>query len=153
MESIELRVPSGRPSDAAYDSSSTATISDDLQAAFVRHLGAAAFFASLSAQNRYAVLFRLQTAWRGENRAAKSGCAVPRCAKSSVGIPGWRPAGSDSSQNTYWYFTRVGQSPSSSKSTQAKTSPFLCTSSNSSSGNASIVPTNSSTALSKAASY
>src|SRR5471032_1495364 len=54
--------------DAAYDSSSTATVPDDLQAAFARHPGAAEFFAGLNAQNRYAVLFRVQTAKKAETR-------------------------------------------------------------------------------------
>lgn len=57
--------------DAAYDSSSTATVPDDLQAAFGRHPGAAEFFAGLNAQNRYAVLFRVQTAKKAETRANK----------------------------------------------------------------------------------
>ncbi len=57
--------------DAAYDSSSTATVPDDLQAAFDRHPGAATFFAGLNSQNRYAVLFRVQTAKNAETRAKK----------------------------------------------------------------------------------
>lgn len=57
--------------DAAYDSSRTASVPDDLQAAFDRHAGAAAFFAGLNAQNRYAVLFRVQTAKRPQTRARK----------------------------------------------------------------------------------
>ena len=57
--------------DAAYDSSSTAVAPADLLAAFERHPGAAEFFASLNAQNRYAVLFRVQTAKRPETRARK----------------------------------------------------------------------------------
>lgn len=57
--------------DAAYDSSSTATVPGDLLAAFERHPGSAAFFAGLNAQNRYAVLFRVQTAKKAETRAKK----------------------------------------------------------------------------------
>jgi uncharacterized protein YdeI (YjbR/CyaY-like superfamily) len=57
--------------DAAYDSASTATVPADLQAAFDRHPGAAAFFAGLTSQNRYAVLFRVQTAKKAETRAKK----------------------------------------------------------------------------------
>jgi uncharacterized protein YdeI (YjbR/CyaY-like superfamily) len=58
--------------DAAYDSSSTATPPPELLAAFARHPGAADFFATLNAQQRYAVLFRVQTAKRLETRAAKA---------------------------------------------------------------------------------
>jgi uncharacterized protein YdeI (YjbR/CyaY-like superfamily) len=57
--------------DAAYDSASTATVPDDLAAAFVRHPGAAAFFAGLNSLNRYAVLFRVMTAKKAETRAKK----------------------------------------------------------------------------------
>lgn len=57
--------------DAAYDPASRSTIPPDLQAAFDLHPGAAAFFATVSAQNRYAVLFRIQTAKRAETRARK----------------------------------------------------------------------------------
>lgn len=57
--------------DAAYDSSTTAQVPPDLQAAFDAHPGAAAFFASLNAQNRYAVLFRIMTVKKAETRARK----------------------------------------------------------------------------------
>lgn len=58
--------------DAAYDSSSTATIPPELQAAFAEHPGAAEFFATLNAQNRYAVLFRVQTAITPATKTRKS---------------------------------------------------------------------------------
>lgn len=54
--------------DAAYDSGRTATVPPDLQAAFDANPKAAAFFATLDSRNRYAVLFRLQTAKRAETR-------------------------------------------------------------------------------------
>ncbi|MDL2354422.1 MAG: YdeI/OmpD-associated family protein [Pseudomonadota bacterium] len=57
--------------DAAYDPASSALIPPDLQAAFDAHPGAAEFFATVSAQNRYAVLFRLQTAKRPDTRARR----------------------------------------------------------------------------------
>ena len=57
--------------DAAYDPASRAAVPPDLQAAFDAHPGAAEFFATLGAQNRYAVLFRIQTAKRLETRARK----------------------------------------------------------------------------------
>lgn len=57
--------------EAAYASSSEATVPPDLQAAFDRHPGAEAFFATLKSQNRYAVLFRIMTAKKPETRARK----------------------------------------------------------------------------------
>jgi uncharacterized protein YdeI (YjbR/CyaY-like superfamily) len=57
--------------DAAYDSGRTSAIPPDLQAAFDANPRAAAFFATLDSTNRYAVLFRLQTAKRPETRARR----------------------------------------------------------------------------------
>ena len=57
--------------DAAYEPASTASIPPDLQAAFDAHPGAAEFFATVNAQNRYAVLFRVQTAKKPETRARR----------------------------------------------------------------------------------
>ncbi|MFL6659790.1 MAG: YdeI/OmpD-associated family protein [Massilia sp.] len=57
--------------EAAYDAVSQATVPADLQAAFEQHPGAEAFFATLNSQNRYAVLFRIQTAKKPETRARK----------------------------------------------------------------------------------
>jgi uncharacterized protein YdeI (YjbR/CyaY-like superfamily) len=56
---------------AAYDSSSTSKVPADLQAALDANPRAQAFFAALDSQNRYAVLFRLQTAKRTETRARR----------------------------------------------------------------------------------
>lgn len=53
---------------AAYDSFRTSVVPPDLQAAFDAAPKAAAFFATLDAANRYAVLFRLQTAKKPETR-------------------------------------------------------------------------------------
>ncbi|HEX2187651.1 MAG TPA: YdeI/OmpD-associated family protein [Longimicrobiaceae bacterium] len=57
--------------DAAYDSPSRATVPDDLQAALDASPGAKAFFATLNGANRYAVLWRVQTARRPETRAKR----------------------------------------------------------------------------------
>jgi len=57
--------------DAAYDAPTTATVPDDLQAALGAAPEAAAFFATLNAQNRYAILHRIQTARRPETRARR----------------------------------------------------------------------------------
>ena len=57
--------------DAAYAPASQAAIPPDLQAALDAHPGAADFFETVSAQNRYAVLFRVQTAKKPETRARR----------------------------------------------------------------------------------
>jgi uncharacterized protein YdeI (YjbR/CyaY-like superfamily) len=57
--------------DAAYDSVSQAQVPADLQAAFDANPGAEAFFKTVSSQNRYAVLFRIQTAKKPETRARR----------------------------------------------------------------------------------
>jgi uncharacterized protein YdeI (YjbR/CyaY-like superfamily) len=54
--------------DAAYDPPSRATVPDDLQAALAKNPRAAAFFRTLNARNRYAVLWRVQTAEKVETR-------------------------------------------------------------------------------------
>jgi uncharacterized protein YdeI (YjbR/CyaY-like superfamily) len=54
--------------DAAYDAPSTAKVPDDFAAALARQPQAAQFFAKLNAANRYALLWRLQTAKRDETR-------------------------------------------------------------------------------------
>lgn len=57
--------------DAAYDSHSTATVPDDFQAALDSNAAAGAFFATLNSTNRYAILFRIQTAKKPETRAKR----------------------------------------------------------------------------------
>jgi uncharacterized protein YdeI (YjbR/CyaY-like superfamily) len=57
--------------EAAYEAQSKAAIPPDLQAALDDSPKAAAFFKTLSSQNRYAILFRLQTAKKPETRAAR----------------------------------------------------------------------------------
>lgn len=56
---------------AAYDSARTSAIPEDLQQALAANAAAQAFFATLDAQNRYAVLFRIQTAKKAETRAKR----------------------------------------------------------------------------------
>jgi uncharacterized protein YdeI (YjbR/CyaY-like superfamily) len=70
LKEIERARADGRW-DAAYDSATSSEIPPDLQAAFDAHPGAAEFFATVSAQNRYAVLFRIQTAKQPATRAKK----------------------------------------------------------------------------------
>jgi uncharacterized protein YdeI (YjbR/CyaY-like superfamily) len=57
--------------DAAYDSQSTIAVPDDLQRELDANPGAQAFFATLDSRNRYAILYRLQTAKKPETRAAR----------------------------------------------------------------------------------
>jgi len=57
--------------DAAYSSSRTAVVPDDLQAALDANKKAKAFFATLDSRNRYAVLFRIQNSKKLETRAKK----------------------------------------------------------------------------------
>jgi uncharacterized protein YdeI (YjbR/CyaY-like superfamily) len=57
--------------DAAYSGQATMTVPDDLQAKLDARPEAAAFFASLSSQNRYAILYRLHDAKRPDTRARR----------------------------------------------------------------------------------
>jgi uncharacterized protein YdeI (YjbR/CyaY-like superfamily) len=57
--------------EAAYEPQSRATVPDDLQAALDASPAAAATFAGLTSQNRYAILFRLRDARRPETRARR----------------------------------------------------------------------------------
>lgn len=57
--------------EAAYDSPSRATVPDDLQAALDASPRARDFFAALDGRNRYAILFRIQTAKKPETRAKR----------------------------------------------------------------------------------
>ena len=57
--------------DAAYDGQARMTVPDDLQAELDARHAAAAFFAQLSSQNRYSILFRLHDAKRPETRARR----------------------------------------------------------------------------------
>ena len=70
LEQVECAKKDGRW-EAAYDSPGTATAPDDLQAALDGNARARAFFATLNSANRYAVLWRVQTAKRAETRARR----------------------------------------------------------------------------------
>ena len=54
--------------EAAYDSHRTAVPPEDLEAALEQSPKAKAFFETLNKQNRYAILFRIQTAKKSETR-------------------------------------------------------------------------------------
>ncbi|MBI3523229.1 MAG: YdeI/OmpD-associated family protein [Betaproteobacteria bacterium] len=57
--------------DAAYDSASRAAVPGDFQAALDGNAKAGRFFETLDSRNRYAVLYRIQTAKKPETRARK----------------------------------------------------------------------------------
>jgi uncharacterized protein YdeI (YjbR/CyaY-like superfamily) len=57
--------------EAAYDAPSTATVPDDLRTALDDDPKASAFFETLDATNRYAILHRLQEAKKPETRARR----------------------------------------------------------------------------------
>jgi len=57
--------------EAAYDSQSTATVPDDFGAALELSPSAKAFFTTLNSANRYAILFRIQTAKKAETRTRR----------------------------------------------------------------------------------
>jgi uncharacterized protein YdeI (YjbR/CyaY-like superfamily) len=64
------RARDGGEWDSAYDSARTAAVSPDFQAALDKAKGAGAFFEKLDGANRYAMLWRIQTA-RGPALRAK----------------------------------------------------------------------------------
>jgi uncharacterized protein YdeI (YjbR/CyaY-like superfamily) len=67
--------------DRAYDGARSATVPDDLKAALARVPKARAFFEALDGANRYAILYRLQTAKTDRTRAERIAKFVTMCAK------------------------------------------------------------------------
>jgi uncharacterized protein YdeI (YjbR/CyaY-like superfamily) len=67
--------------DAAYAPASTAAEPDDLKAALDAVPAARAFFDRLTGANRYAILYRVQTAKKPETRAARIEKFVAMCAR------------------------------------------------------------------------
>lgn len=70
LRQVELAQADGRW-DAAYASQSGATVPEDLQEALDKNPLARDFFLTLDSVNRYAIIFRVQTAKKAETRAAK----------------------------------------------------------------------------------
>ncbi len=70
IRQIELAKTDGRW-EAAYESQSQITIPADLQSELDKNQQAKEFFSTLDSRNRYAVLFRIQTAKKPETRAAR----------------------------------------------------------------------------------
>ena len=65
----------------AYDGSRASTVPEDLATALRGDARARAFFESLDAANRYAILYRVQTAKRPETRAERISRFVTMCAR------------------------------------------------------------------------
>jgi len=70
LKAIESAKQDGRWH-AAYDSQSKSTVPEDFQAALDQNEKAKAFFATLKSVNRYAILFRIQTAKKAETRTKR----------------------------------------------------------------------------------
>jgi uncharacterized protein YdeI (YjbR/CyaY-like superfamily) len=70
LEEVERAQRDGRW-EAAYDSQSTATMPGDLAEVLEQSPKAKAFFATLDSANRYAILFRVQTAKKAETRVRR----------------------------------------------------------------------------------
>ncbi|MBT9541306.1 YdeI family protein [Thiobacillus sp.] len=70
LQEVERAKSDGRW-DAAYDSASKATVPSDFQTALDSNTRAKDFFGTLDSRNRYAILFRIQTAKKAETRAKK----------------------------------------------------------------------------------
>ncbi|HEY1918110.1 MAG TPA: YdeI/OmpD-associated family protein [Streptosporangiaceae bacterium] len=65
---------------AAYEGQAAATVPADLALALEGNPEAAAFFATLTGANRYAILYRIQDAKRAQTRAARIEKFVAMCA-------------------------------------------------------------------------
>lgn len=70
--------------EGAYDGARTSTVPDDLQAALDANAKAKKFFATINASNRYAVLWRVQTAVKPETRARRIEQLVDMLARGEV---------------------------------------------------------------------
>jgi uncharacterized protein YdeI (YjbR/CyaY-like superfamily) len=83
LRQIELAKADGRW-DAAYAGQSKATVPDDLQQALDKNPQARDFFLTLNSINRYAILFRVQTAKKAETRASRIQKFVDMLAKGEM---------------------------------------------------------------------
>jgi uncharacterized protein YdeI (YjbR/CyaY-like superfamily) len=77
----------------AYAGQAAIQVPDDLAAALGAEPGAAAFFETLSSQNRYAVLYRIDTAKRADTRARRIAGFVAMLARGETVHPQRRPPG------------------------------------------------------------
>ena len=70
LKAVEAAKHDGRW-EAAYSSQKNISVPEDFQAALDRNKKAKAFFTTLNSTNRYAILFRIQTAKKAETRAKR----------------------------------------------------------------------------------
>jgi len=70
LKEVERAKEDGRW-DSAYDSVSDAKVPSDLQVELDSNQAASDFFSTLNSKNRYAILFRIQTAKKAETRAKR----------------------------------------------------------------------------------
>jgi uncharacterized protein YdeI (YjbR/CyaY-like superfamily) len=75
----------------AYDGARSSSVPADLAAAFARNARARAFFDTLDGANRYAILYRVQTAKKPETRAERIARFVEMCAKQETIHPRRQP--------------------------------------------------------------
>ncbi len=78
----------------AYDGARTAVVPEDLIAALDAAPSAKAFFATINATNRYAVLWRIQTAMKAETRARRIAKLVEMLARGET-VHGVKPKAKD----------------------------------------------------------
>lgn len=71
----------------AYDGAKNAKLPEDLEAALAKNKKAAAFFAELNSTNRYAILYRVQTAKKAETRAERITRFVQMCSRGETLYP------------------------------------------------------------------
>jgi uncharacterized protein YdeI (YjbR/CyaY-like superfamily) len=80
LAAVEAAQADGRW-ERAYEGAATITVPDDLREALDADPAAAAFFAGLDGQNRYAILYRVGDAKRAETRARRIATFVAMCAR------------------------------------------------------------------------
>jgi uncharacterized protein YdeI (YjbR/CyaY-like superfamily) len=92
LAQIEAAKADGRWAQA-YDGARTSVVPDDLLAALEAEPAAKAFFATIDAANRYAVLWRIQTAVKAETRARRIAQLVQMLARGETLHPARPRAG------------------------------------------------------------
>src|SRR6266478_3891496 len=86
LRQVELAKADGRW-EAAYESQSKITIPDDFQRELDKNQKAKEFFNTLNSVNRYAILFRIQTAKKPETRSARINKFIEMLAKNQKIYP------------------------------------------------------------------
>ena len=81
----------------AYDGARTSTVPDDLQAALDANPKARQFFATINASNRYAILWRVQTAVKPQTRAKRIAQLLEMLARGEV-VHTFKPKPKDNAQ-------------------------------------------------------